>query len=250
MESNAYILKFTLVMTVISAVILSGMFYATKPAADKNELVFTKRAILSAVESQLGKELASLSDDEVIQMFDSQMEQVVINLKGEPVEGVKAEKIDLAKEKKKPEAERVLPLYIFKGQDGKKYYIISVRGSGLWDEIWGNIALAEDLNTVVGVAFDHKAETPGLGGEIKDNPGWKAQFKDKKLFDASGKFTSINVRKGGAVDKEREVDGITGATLTSNGVTEMLHRGIGYYLPYLEKIAAENKAAGMQTESK
>ena len=246
MESNSYILKFTLIMTVISAVILSGMFYATKPAADKNEVVFTKRAILSAVETQMGKSLAEMSDDEVLQVFDSQMEQVALNMKGEPVEGVQAEKIDLAKEKKKPEAERVLPLFIFKGQDGKNYYIVSVRGGGLWDEIWGNIALADDLNTVVGASFDHKAETPGLGGEIKDNPGWKAQFKGKKLFDASGKFTSINVRKGGAVDKEREVDGISGATLTGNGVTEMLHRGIGYYLPYLEKIAAENKAVGIQ----
>lgn len=233
-------------MTVISALILSGMFYATKPAADKNEVAFAKRNILAAVESQLGKDLAGMSNEEVLQVFDSQMEQVVINLEGEPVEGVQAEKVDLAKEKKKPESERVLPLYIFKGQDGRKYYILSVRGSGLWDEIWGNIALADDLNTVVGASFDHKAETPGLGGEIKDNPGWKAQFHDKKLFDASGKFTSITVRKGGAVDKEREVDGISGATLTGNGVTEMLHRGIGYYLPYLEKIAAENKATGMQ----
>ncbi|MBK6620397.1 MAG: NADH:ubiquinone reductase (Na(+)-transporting) subunit C [Saprospirales bacterium] len=249
MESNSYVLKFTLVMTVIAALILSGMFYATKPTADKNEAVFTKRAILSAVESQLGKDLASLSDDEVLQVFDQQMEQVTLNMKGEAVEGIQAEKVDMAKEKKKPEAERVLPLFIYKGQDGKKYYILSVRGSGLWDEIWGNIALAEDLNTVVGASFDHKGETPGLGGEIKDNPGWKAQFKDKHLFDASGKFTSINVRKGGAVDKEREVDSISGATITSVGVSEMLLRGIGYYLPYFEKLRAQGGATGMQTES-
>lgn len=233
-------------MTVVSALILAGMFYATKPAADKNEVVFNKRAILGAVETQLGKSLSEVSDDEVLQIFESQMEQVVINMKGERVEGIQADKVDLAKEKKKSEAERVLPLYIFSGQDGKKYYVLSVRGSGLWDEIWGSVALADDLNTVVGASFDHKAETPGLGGEIKDNPGWRAQFHNKKLFDASGNFTSITVKKGKATDLEREVDGISGATLTGNGVTEMLHRGIGYYLPYLKKIAAENQSVGMQ----
>jgi hypothetical protein len=116
------------------------------------------------------------------------------------------ESIDLAVEKKKPEAERLLPLFVFKN-DKEKFYIPSVRGSGLWDEIWGNIAVKSDLNTIAGVTFDHKGETPGLGAEIKDNPGFPGQFVGKQMF-KDGEV-AILVKKGGSQDKLYEVDGIS-----------------------------------------
>src|SRR5690606_7287922 len=119
--------------------------------------------------------------------------------------------------------------YVYAGDDGKKFFILSVRGSGLWDEIWGNVALEEDLRTLAGASFDHKGETPGLGAEIKDNPAFSAQFLGKTIYDQTGEFTSVTVRKGGAKDPANEVDGISGATITCNGVTEMLDRGIQYY---------------------
>ena len=151
-------------------------------------------------------------------------------------DGALAEDIDMAKEKKKPESDRLLPLYVFSPEgSGDKYYIVSVRGNGLWDEIWGNIALGSDLNTIVGATFDHKGETPGLGAEIKDNPNFSKNFKGKKIY-KDGEYVSVIVRKGGARDQVYEVDGISGATVTADGVSEMLYRGIKYYEPYFAKL--------------
>jgi len=114
---------------------------------------------------------------------------------------------------------------------------VTVRGSGLWDEIWGNIGLKDDLETVVGASFDHAGETPGLGAEIKDNSSWVRQFQDKKIYDESGNYTSVVVRKGGARNPTYEVDGISGATVTADGVSDMLYSGIQYYLPYLKTLS-------------
>lgn len=239
MGSTRYILIFTIVMCVLVALLLSGMFYATKPVADQNEKVFNKRAILAAVDAHLETNSKNMSDQQVLDVFNSQVEQVAVNTQGEVVEGVQAENIDMAKERKKPESERILPFFVYNTKDGKKFYIISVRGNGLWDEIWGNVALESDLNTVAGASFDHKAETPGLGAEIKDNPSFAAQFTDTKIYDEEGMFVSVLVRKGGAKDKEHEVDGISGATITSDGVTKMLKNGLELYQPYFEKIRKE-----------
>jgi len=235
-SSNKYIIAFIVVMTVLAAVILAGMREATMASSLRNEEIFNKRAILFAVNDYLGKGLnaSNLSDDQVLALFKERMEQVVLTMDGEVVPGVLAEKIDLAVEKKKPESERHLPLFIFNGKK-EKIYILSVRGSGLWDEIWGSIAVRSDLNTIAGATFDHKGETPGLGAEIKDNPGFPGQFVGKQLF-RDGEV-AILVRKGGSRDKTYEVDGISGATITADGVTEMLQRGIGYYRPYLESLS-------------
>lgn len=239
MDSTNYIVRFTLVMTVVAALLLAGMFYATKPAADKNEVAFNKRAILSAVGTHLEKPLADMSDQEVLDVFANQMEQRVVNMNGEVQEGMLAEKVDLVQEKKKPEAERLLPLYIFTAKDGKKYYLLSMRGNGLWDEIWGTLALEGDLKTLAGASFDHKGETPGLGAEIKDNPTFPAQFIGRKVYTDAGEFVSVVVRKGGAQDEQHEVDAISGATITSDGVTRMIRKGIQNYQPYLDKLKAE-----------
>lgn len=234
-SSNKYIITFIIVMTVIAAVALAGMREITMSAATRNEEIFNKRSILLTVNEYLGDGLsvADLTDEQVLKIFKDQVEQIVINQNGEVVPDMLAEKIDLAIEKKKPEAERLLPLFVFKN-DKEKFYILSIRGSGLWDEIWGNIAVKSDLNTIAGATFDHKGETPGLGAEIKDNPAFPGQFVGKQMF-KDGEV-AILVRKGGSQDKWYEVDGISGATITGDGVSEMLQRGIAYYLPYFESI--------------
>lgn len=235
--STNKVIGFILLMTVFVAVLLTGLREVTKEQAALNEELFNKRAILMAVESYLpdGKKVKDLSDSDVGNIFQSNIQQVGLNMSGEAVEGVLAEKIDMAKERKKPEADRLLPLYIY-SQGSETFYIISVRGNGLWDEIWGNIALESDLSTITGAAFDHKGETPGLGAEIKDNPGFGAQFAGKEIYDENGNYTSVVVRKGGAKDPKHDVDGISGATVTCDGVTEMLQRGIKYYEPYFAKL--------------
>jgi len=234
-SSNKYIITFIIVMTVIAAVALAGMREITMSAATRNEEIFNKRSILLTVNEYLGDGLsvADLTDEQVLKIFKDQVEQIVINQNGEVAPDMLAEKIDLAIEKKKPETERLLPLFVFKNNK-EKFYILSIRGSGLWDEIWGNIAVKSDLNTIAGATFDHKGETPGLGAEIKDNPAFPGQFVGKQMF-KDGEV-AILVRKGGSQDKLYEVDGISGATITGDGVSEMLQRGIAYYLPYFESI--------------
>ncbi len=232
-------------VTAVSALVLAMLSTTLKERHDRNEALFNKRAILRAIEGPLGVRVAQLTDDQVQEIFDSSVEQYVVNMQGEVVDdatvlargyrSAAAEDVDMAKERRRPEQDRLLPLFVF-DDDGEQYYIVSVRGNGLWNEIWGNVALKSDLTTIAGVAFDHAAETPGLGAEITDNPAFPAQFIGKKIYDDKGEYTSVYVRKGGARDPLHEVDGISGATITANGVGEMLYRGIRYYEPYFKSL--------------
>lgn len=233
MESTNYVVGFTLAMTVLVALTLSSLFYGTKDQVAENEDVFNKRAILSAISTKLDKPVAEFSDADVLALFEEKVEQKVVDMDGQEIEGIMAEKVDMAQEGKKPEEDRNLPLFVYNA-NGEKIYILSVRGNGLWNAIWGNVALESDFTTVVGASFDHAGETPGLGAEIKDNPAFSAQFGGKKIY-KDGEYVSVNVRKGGAKDKEYEVDGLSGATVTADGVDEMLYRGIKYYEPYFGK---------------
>ncbi len=232
MHNTRYIVIFVTILTIVVALVLSLMATGLKPIHDRNEAIYNKKAIISAIESGLGVAVNDLSGEEVQAIFDERIRQVVIDHQGKEIAGVLAEDVDMAKERKKPLAERAFPVYVYDDPQGK-LYIISVRGSGLWDEIWGNIALKEDFKTVAGAAFDHKGETPGLGAEIKDNPKFADQFEGKTIYDDAGVFTSIDVVKNGAKGPH-QVDGISGATITGNGVADMLEQGIKYYEPYFE----------------
>lgn len=233
-------------MTTLVALILAGMFTVLKPVHEANEALYNKKAILSAVAKQLDTPISDMKDDQVVDLFTNSIEQKVLNMSGEEIssdavvaagyKGGKAEDINIRKEKKKPESERLNPLYIYTNSKGEKTYIMSLVGNGLWDEIWGNIALEGDLKTIAGVAFDHAAETPGLGAEIKDNNGWKNQFIGKKIYADNGDYTSIGIVKGGVKQPSYQVDGISGATITGVGVEEMMKRGMKYYEPYFDKI--------------
>ena len=238
-SDNKRIMLFTLAMTTVVALVLGLLFFGLKPVHAKNEAVSAKRAILAAISDYLPQPIYDLDDDGVQEIFDANMVQYAITPSGDIVEGMIAENVDLSIEYKKPEMDRVYPLYVYTDAGGEKYYILSVRGNGLWDEIWGNVALKGDLATVAGVSFDHKGETPGLGAEIKDNAKFQEQFKDKTIFGYNGTYSSVIVRKGGAQNDAYEVDGISGATVTANGVSEMLNRGIKYYLPYIKRVQSE-----------
>lgn len=251
MHSTNYVIMFILALTSVVAIGLTTLREVTFETAEMNKALFNKREVLKAVADHIGLEpgqkVADLDPSIVLDIFEKDIKQIVVDMDGNEVDqqtvngiykGGLAEHIDMSKEKKKDEKDRLLPLYVFT-KDGKKKYIVSVIGSGLWDEIWGNIAMEGDLNTVVGASFDHKGETPGLGAEIKDNPVFAAKFKGKKLFRDGA--IALNVRKGGARDMVYDVDGISGATVTADGVTEMLQRGIAYYDPYFSKIKTSGK---------
>mgnify|MGYP000076602062 FL=1 len=160
----------------------------------------------------------------------------------EEFKSISSADVKMEKEEKKAEADRQYPVFKYKSDAGKEYYILSIRGNGLWDKIWGWVAIQNDeRKTVVGAAFGHKGETPGLGAEIKDNKTWQKQFAGSEasklmLYSDAGTYQGLMVKKGGAQDKSYQVDGISGATVTCDGVTEMLERGLAIYMPYLDSI--------------
>ena len=235
MFSNKYILTYTLIMALLSSVSLALVVSGLKPKHDANEAVFKKKDILGAIKDQLGNvDLLKMKDEEVLKYFAEKVDKVVIDANGKAVEGIDAETIDLAAEEKKPEGVRKYPLFIFKGDKGN-IYLTSVRGNGLWDKIWGYVALKDDFNTVVGASFGHTAETPGLGAEIKDNASFPKSFIDKKIYEGND-FVSVKVIKGGVKNPAHEVDAISGATITSTGVSNMLEKGLKVYLPYFQSL--------------
>jgi len=240
MSENNKVLGFVLVMCVIVAVLLAGLRGATLEMAQANEAVFNQRAILKALGKSLQPAEKDMSDAEVQTLFAEKMkESVVIDYEGNEVKGREALKVKLEEEKKKPEDERVLPVFVF-DNNGEKYYIISMYGNGLWDAIWGNMSLKSDLMTVAGASFDHKGETPGLGAEIKDNKGWVDQFIGTNVY-KDNMYSGITVRKGGAKNEKYEVDGLSGATVTADGVDDMIKNYFKNYEPFLNKMKAGGK---------
>jgi len=150
---------------------------------------------------------------------------------------VDAFEIKLNNELKKPASEQRFPLYEA-NVEGEIFYIVPLRGAGLWNAIWGYIALEEDKNTIKGAVFDHTGETAGLGAEITQQ-WFQDRFLGEKVFDADGNLVGINVSKTNNdpkdLDKDdHEVDAISGATITGDGVTDMILERLTHYLPYLK----------------
>lgn len=221
-------------MALVTSVALAFVVNGLKPIHDSNEAVFKKKDILGSIKEQIGVDPTKMKDQDVLKLFEEKVEKIVLDANGKKVEGVDAESIDMAGEEKKPIADRKYPLFIYKGEKGN-IYLMQVRGNGLWDKIWGTIALKDDFNTVIGASFGHVAETPGLGAEIKDNANFPKSFQGKQIM-KDGSFVSVGVIKGGAKDPAHEIDGISGATITSVGVGNMLKKGMAAYLPYFETL--------------
>ena len=121
-----------------------------------------------------------------------------------------------------------LPLFRYEKSDNDKGYVVPVSGTGLWGPIWGYVALSEDFNTIAGVSFDHKSETPGLGAKIT-TPEFQRQFTGKKILNTDGEFVSVSVVKNADKASPNEVDAVSGATITSTGVSLMLKECLNPY---------------------
>ncbi len=232
MHSNQYTLIYAAVLSVITAIVLAVAAEGLKPAQEANIALDKKSNILRAVR------LAYDERTQIENTYAERVQEMVINAAGEPVSGVKTTDIDLKEEVAKTPENRRLPLYVYTEKEGKKYYIVPLRGTGLWGPIWGYISLQDDFDTVYGAFFDHKGETPGLGAEIAELP-FQQQFQGKKIMSNEGQFVSVNVVK--KTDKvsfgnEHRVDAISGGTITSRGTDAMLKNCTAPYLAYFEKI--------------
>lgn len=230
-DSNKATFLFSSVMVVVIAVLLSVAAISLAPYQAKNSRIEKMKNILASIS-------VHADTDEAEQFFNQYItKQIVLNNKGEVKGKVTAFDIDLKRELDKIKTnktdEQLFPLFICI-KDGKSFYVIPVLGKGLWGPIWGYISLEGDMNTIYGASFGHKSETPGLGAEIETEK-FQQQFAGKKIFDESGNFVSVTVIKGGASPTELHgVDAISGATITSNGVTEMFKRTLSNYIPYFK----------------
>lgn len=234
-RSNLYIFIYAAVMVTIVAALLSLAATGLKPFQDKNEEIAKKLDILHSVDKGWGSADAESKNEYVEQQYDQYItDSYVVNSAGEVVEGVDAFTVDLHKENAKPVEERNLPVFICTENDGSNKYILPVRGAGLWGPIWGYVALNDDYVTISGAVFDHKGETPGLGAEI-NQAEFQDQFKGKKIFDDAGQFVSIKVNKAGVPETIHSVDAITGGTITSNGLQDMLYDCLSVYKSYFTK---------------
>ena len=250
MFTNRYIFIYASVMVIVVAAILSSAASFLKPFQEQNVRTEKIMNILSSVSISTEKKDADDNYQKYI------VEEYTLNREGEVMSifkngtleqgEVRAFDIDLKVElRKKADLEAgkgteepLFPLYICE-KDGKTFYVIPLRGNGLWGPVWGNIALADDYRTVYGANFDHEGETPGLGAEIS-TPIFQDQFPGKAIFDDDYNFKSIMVVKGGAEVLPRDeqihsVDAISGGTITSNGVNDMIRDCLGNYVPYIKK---------------
>ncbi len=226
-QSNSYTFIYASVMVLIVAATLAFTATQLQPIQQANIEKEKKQNILTSVGIECSR-------DEAVDKYKEYITSTyVINSKGEAIDG-EAFNIKLAEENRKEIEERQLPIYKC-NKDGKNFYIIPVRGKGLWGPIWGYIALEGDYSTIFGIVFDHKAETPGLGAEIAT--GWfQAPFKGKKIFDEAGKLVSIVIAKGGADPNSlHEVDAISGGTITCKKLEKTLFESLIPYESYFKK---------------
>ena len=199
-NNNAYIIIYSAVLVVIVAFLLAFVYQALKPMQDANVALDVKKQILYS-----------------------------LNIRG--LDGAEAEA--KYKEVVLTEVEKDNLKYYGCKVDGQAKYVFPLKGMGLWGGISGFVAVNDDLNTIYGAYFNHESETAGLGAEIKDSQAWQEKFQGKKILADNGEI-AINIVK--KVEKpEHEVDVVTGATLTSNGVAAMLREGLKPYIEMLKK---------------
>ena len=202
-NSNAYIIIYSAIMVLIVAFLLAFVSQTLKPMQDANVALDTEKQILNSLN------LRGLSDEDAHATYE------------------KIVKFD--------EAQNV---YVCTLENGDVKYVLPLKGQGMWGGISAFLAIDSDKNTVYGVYFNHEGETAGLGAEIKDNQKWQEKFQGKKLFKNGDTSAIVLSVKKKVEDPASQVDAVTGATLTSNGVAAMLSdksKGLGQYLDFLSK---------------
>ena len=199
-NSNAYIIIYSTILVVIVAFLLAFVFQALKPMQDANVALDVKKQILYS-----------------------------LNIRGLDGQEAEAKYAEVVKSEEKAGDQ----LYYICDIKGEKKYVFPLKGMGLWGGISAFVSVNDDLNTIYGAYFNHESETAGLGAEIKDSQEWQEKFQGKRIFDENGELKIAVAKK--VENPSSEVDCVTGATLTSNGVSDMLREGLKKYVDILKK---------------
>ena len=233
-NSTRYTFIFAIIVCVVCGVLLSVFSEGLRPQRELNEELDVKKNILKAVVLK-DPITPRMKAQEVLKVFESKIEELVIDDKGNVVEGKNPKQLT-------EKDTNLFPLYLYKEDGQLVAYAFPVFGQGLWSTVYGYLALEADATTIRGITFYKHGETPGLGGEI-EKAWFQDNFKNKKIYSFEGqRLTPTVVAKGKAADiysgddLDSHVDGITAATLTGNGVTALMDHWIRVYDAYLSKI--------------
>ena len=190
----------------------------------------------------IGRDLSLMKADEIIKEYENNISNIILKLNGDVIDNIASENLESVPIKSTGEVKyflnniEYLPAY---KSSNPEAFIIPISGKGLWSTLFGYFALEMDLNTVIGITFYKHAETPGLGGEV-EKKWFQNNFVGKKIFDQTGELVSIKVVKGKVNDVysgealNHGVDGISGATVTSRGVSDFLKRDLLRYGQYMK----------------
>ncbi|WP_417778206.1 Na(+)-translocating NADH-quinone reductase subunit C [Stutzerimonas xanthomarina] len=241
-ESTVRTLIVALLVCLVCSVFVAGAAVALRPTQLENRQLDKQRSILAI--AGLGE--AGMSGAEVKALYKERIVAKLVNLEtGKFSDEFDPNTFDPLVAAKDPQLSDALPserdiasikrrekysvVYIVETEGELDTLVLPVRGYGLWSTLYGFLALQEDLNTVAGLGFYQHGETPGLGGEV-DNPKWRSLWNGKKLYKEDGEL-AIQVVKGGVDPQspkaDHQVDALAGATLTSNGVNNLLHFWLG-----------------------
>lgn len=232
-QSNLYIVIYIIVMVAIVGTALAFTSVSLSDRQQDNVDRDKMRQILASLHVVPEKA-------DIISEYNSLITSAfIVNSKGERLEG-DAFKVNVANEAKLPADERQLPVYEAKFADGSVKYVLPAYGAGLWGPIWGYMAVDADGSTVYGAYFDHQGETPGLGAEIT-KPAFSDQFDGKHLMQGSKLVPIAVVKKGMKYTGGDYVDGVSGGTITSKGVSDMLQNCLEPYQAFLSSINSNNQ---------
>ena len=236
MQSNAYTLIFTSITTIILGFLLSFVSISLKDTHQINEDIDIMKNILYSLEFSEKDE--PWTGEEVKSLFDSSIIQKVVSVDGEVIDDLLPSEIPSDK------METQFPLYIKVVNNSIDGYAIPISGKGLWSTLYGYLALENDVSTVKGIRFYKHKETPGLGGEV-DKDWFTNNYVGKKIIDKNGGLVSIQSIKGQvdslSPDAYHQVDGISGATMTTKGLNEFLMNDLIKYDSFFQKVRAELK---------
>ncbi len=253
-RSATYSIVFAGIVCLVCAVFVSASAVSLRDRQDANAFLDKQRNVLIA--AGLAEEGESLTTEEIQARFEP-IDSVVVDLAtGEVLEDVDPESFDQRQQSVDPQTSRELErnragvarvphhALVYRLNDGDELglVVLPIEGKGLWGTLWGFLALDADLETIRGITFYEHKETPGLGGEV-DNPKWKALWEGRKAFEAGETTPQIEVIRGqaGSVDEDPyRVDGLSGATMTSRGVSNFVKfwlgpEGFGAYLDQLRE---------------
>ncbi|MEJ2582797.1 MAG: Na(+)-translocating NADH-quinone reductase subunit C [Acidobacteriota bacterium] len=258
-DSNAYIIGFATAVCLVCSIVVSTAAVALRDRQARNRVLDRQTKVL--VVAGVLEEGQSATAEEIEALFEENIETRAVDLAtGEYDDSIDVETYDQRKATKDPSLSSVAPdnnagitrlpthALVYRRIEGDQVQslILPIEGKGLWSTLYGFLALAPDTTTIRGITFYEHGETPGLGGEV-DNPNWKALWVGRQAYNENWQ-PAIEVIKGTAgppSDDPYRVDGLSGSTLTSRGVTNLLRFWLSEngFDPYLERIRAQGQAS-------